>query len=58
MNNITIIIRGKKVRMPSENKTMLSQIISNNPFCLITGEKNGKKFRFQLLKDGARWIEA
>ena len=58
MSNIVITVRGKVVRMPQENRAMLSSIISSNPFCLITGEKDGRKYRFQLLSTGARWVEA
>ena len=58
MKNITITIKGKTVRMAEENKLMLSQIISNNPFCVISAEKDGKKFRLELIAgQGARWIE-
>ena len=57
MKNITITIRSKTIRMSTENKLVLSQIIANNMFAVITGEKDGRKYRYQLLSNGARWVE-
>lgn len=58
MSEITIIIRGKKIRMKEENKLVLSQIVSNNPFAKITGKKDGKVFFMELTSAGTKWIEA
>ena len=57
MKNIVVATKGKVIRMKEENKLMLSSIICSSPFAVITGEKDGRKFRFQLLAEGAKWVE-